>query len=191
MTAEDGDVDADDLLLDAEGELAPVPGAGERVLFRRLNLPPDVAVGDYQVIAQVDPRRFIADLRPANNERMAPLTVVAACVDDDPRSNEGPLTATPLQASPFEGGVICPHTEDWYRLASEAGAGEVRLSFEHARGDLDLRVYDAEQALLGQSRGEGDLETVPFELEAAGDLLIRVDGFDGDQNGYTLEWTLP
>jgi hypothetical protein len=89
--------------------------------------------------------------------------------------------------------VICAFTEDWYALPVDA-AGEVtvRLTFDAAAGDLDLLVYDAEgELLLGESRTEASPETVTFDVDAAGTVLVRVDGFLEAENDYRLEWVLP
>jgi hypothetical protein len=177
--------------------VARVPGAGETVLRQRLRLPADLEEGAWFVLAVVDPDAEVADLNRANNSAAAPLGVVAACVDDDLRENEGPLTATALEAdaSPREGGVICAHTEDWYALPVEGpGAVEVRLAFEHATGDLDLllwRLADGGLELLGASETEADVEVVEIEVDGAGEVLVQVTGFDDAEASYTLSWSLP
>lgn len=170
-------------------------GAGVAALRKKLNLPAMLEGGEWFVIAVVDPDTEQPDIRRANNELSAPLTVQAACVDDDARENEGPLTATDLtdEASPLEAAVICAFTEDWYALpVAASGPVDVALTFEHAAGDLDLRVYAADGVtLLGESASEDDDEAVQVIIgEAPTTILIRVDGFFDAENRYDLSWSL-
>lgn len=189
--SEDDTFDDDDVRV---GETLVDVGGADRVPVEvRLRLPADVPPGDAFIVGVVDPDREAPDVQPGNNAESTPLVVVAACEDDDPRTNEGPRTATPVDEADgaVEGGVICPHTEDWFAL--ETGAGEVvlRLSFAHDAGDLDLVVRDEGGALLGESRTTDDEEVVVLDLEAPATLLVGVDGFLDAANSYTLSWTLP
>ncbi|MEZ4475435.1 MAG: pre-peptidase C-terminal domain-containing protein [bacterium] len=184
---------ANDVVL-AERTLPRVDGAAVLEVRQRLRLPPGLQADDGFVIAVLDPLREVADVRPANNIASTPLAVVAACMDDDARENEGPLTATSLEGAvnPLNGGVICPFTEDWYALPVD-GDGDVTIAlrFQHARGDLDLEVYGALGELLAASATEGDEEQVVVPVAGPDVLLIRVDGFLDAQNDYRLSWTLP
>lgn len=192
LLSADDQPSADDVEL-ARAEVARVDGAASQTITQRLRVPRDAMEGDGFVVVVLDPERQIADVRRGNDVGAAPLSVAAACVDDDPRSNEGPATATPLDASPLEGGVVCPFTEDWYALDLDAaGALTVRLAFDHALGDLDLVVWDAEgAAVLGESRTEADEEVVELALDAPGRVLLQVDGFLDARNTYTLDWERP
>ena len=179
----------------AEFVVPRVPGAGCVDVQQRIRIPRGADAGDGFVVAVVDPLANIADLNRANNEAATAFSVVAACVDDDPRTNEGFLTATPLEPalSPHEGGVICAHTQDWYALPVEAGEAVVRLAFDHDVGDLDLALYtvvDGQPELLGASETENDEERVAVDVQA-GELLVQVLGFDDAAAPYTLSWTLP
>ena len=177
-----------------ERSIARIEGAAVLEVRQRLRLPADLRPDDGYIITVLDPDREVADLRPANNVLSTPLAVVAACIDDDQRENEGPATASPLEGvpSPLAGGVICAFTEDWYALpVAAAGDVNVDLRFQHARGDLDLEIYAEDGMLLGESRGEGDLEHIALRVAAPGTLLIRVDGFLDARNDYTLSWTTP
>ena len=192
LLSADGQPSADDLEL-ARAVVPVVAGASSVTLGQRLRLPRDVAAGAYQVVVVLDPERQVADVRPGNNVGTAPLQVAVACADDDPRTNEGPSTATPLGDSPLEGGVICAFTEDWYALeVAGQGSLSVTLRFEHAAGDLDLSLWDAAgERLLGESRTEAEVEVVTIDVVGAGVILVQVDGFLDAENAYTLEWSAP
>ncbi len=181
------DTELGELVLPRVGNLEP---AGFR---HRLRVPANAAAGGRFVIAEVDPDRMLGDARRADNALAAPLSVQAACVDDDPRTNEGPATASPvsLEGASVEA-VICGYTEDWYRLSVvEAGTLGIALVFDADGADLDLLVYDAARPNgppLAQSATDASPEAVT--LEGPADVLIRVDGFLDAEGAYTLRWTL-
>jgi PKD repeat protein len=185
---------ADDLVI-AEARVPQIGGAAATLVRQRLTLPAEAPAGPAFVVVDLDPERDVADLRPGNNQGAVALEVIGACQDDDPRSNEGPRTATALdpEAGALENGVICAFTEDWFTLpVANAGAVTVTVAFAHGEGDLDLQIWDAEaNALLGESRTEANEESVDLVLDAAGAVLIRVDGFLDARNDYRLSWTLP
>ncbi len=185
---------ADDVVL-AEHRVARIEGGAELALRQRLTIPADAPAGQRFIVADLDPDRRLPDLRPGNNRGAAAIAIVPACVDDDPRDNEGPRTATPLEAADgaHDGGVICAFTEDWYALPVDAaGRVTVRLTFDAAAGDLDLFVYGEDgESLLGESRTEGAPESVTVDVEVAGTVLVRVDGFLEAEGDYRLEWVLP
>ena len=185
---------ADDTTL---GELVVplVPGAGEADATRRLRVPRGADPGAGFVVAVVDPEARVADLNRRNNTGSVAFEINAACIDDDFRTNEGPLTATPLEGpSPHEGGVICPHTQDWYALqVDDAGEVTVSIEFDNAAGDLDLalwRMADGVPEFIDASETDRDIEALTLEVPA-GALLIQVTGFDDAAAPYRLSWTLP
>ncbi len=184
----------DDAVLASPG-LARLEGVDAVTTSGRARLPRGLQAGSWFLVVELDPAQVVADPRRGNNVQAVPFTVRAACVDDDPRANEGPLGATPLEGSSglLEGGVVCAFTEDWFTLtAARAGEVEFTLSFDGAAGDLDLEVYAADGVtLLAESRTEADEERVVFDLDAPGEVLVRVDGFVDAANTYDLAWSLP
>lgn len=195
LLSDDDEPSVDDVVI-GERVLPLVDGAAAVDLAQRLDIPADVAPGPWFVLAVADPDRQIADVRPSNDVAAAPLEVLAACEDDDPRDNEGPVGAAELDAldGGYEGGIICPFTEDWFAVfVDDVGPVTVTLDFDPAAGDLDLVVLDGfgGGVLLGESATEGAPESVMFDIDGPTGLLIGVDGFDDARNSYTLTWELP
>ncbi len=195
LLSDDDESSVDDVFI-GERILPFVDGAAQVTFDQRLALPDDVAPGERFVIAVADPEREIADVRPSNDEAAAPYTVRAACADDDPRTNESPQGADPLVPADgaYEGGVICPFTEDWFTVFAErAGRVRITLDFDPAGGDLDLVVLSGfdDYALLAESATEGSPEVVEFDIDGITSLVIGIDGFDDARNDYTVSWELP
>lgn len=85
--------------------------------------------------------------------------------------------------------------EDWYRLALSAPTGPghyVAIEFDHAEGDLDLELFDADGVFFAGSAGVGDLEEIGGEGLAAGEWYLRVYGFNGATNpDYVVRYNAP
>ncbi len=90
----------------------------------------------------------------------------AQCAYGEP--NDSFDTAYPVMPGVDTGpGAICPTTSgvddlDYYKVTVPASASTVtvQITFTNAVGDLDLKLYDATQTTVAQSRGFGDGETI-------------------------------
>jgi len=116
-------------------------------------------------------------------------------IADASEPNDGLASATDL--GPIEGEQVRPdlsiHTsgdEDWFRFETVREAGKVdlvRLDFQHALGDLDLRLLDAGGNLVASSTSRDDGEEIWLDDRAAGTYYVQVVGHDGAVSGdYTL-----
>ena len=80
-----------------------------------------------------------------------------ACIDDaydDANSNDSPVNAAVVGDSNNNESVLilCPSDVDWYQIELNAGDGlEVDLTFTHANGDIDLRLYRRNNGGLTES----------------------------------------
>ncbi|CAD5956151.1 clostripain-related cysteine peptidase [Planktothrix agardhii] len=81
--------------------------------------------------------------------------------------------------------------DDWFKFRkTSAGNVDVRLTFEHDYGDVDLEVRDSNNQLIGQSQGTSDTETVSFNAAAQGTYYVRAYGYQGVTNpNYRLQIT--
>ncbi|MBE9145418.1 pre-peptidase C-terminal domain-containing protein [Planktothrix mougeotii] len=81
--------------------------------------------------------------------------------------------------------------DDWFKFRkTSAGNVDVRLTFEHDYGDVDLEVRDSNNQLIGQSQGTSDTETVSFNAAAQGTYYVRAYGYEGATNpNYRLQIT--
>lgn len=77
---------------------------------------------------------------------------------------------------------------DYYRVtASATGTLTFSLTFSNALGDVDMRIYDANQALLGSSTSVVDGESVSVNATAGQYFFVYVYGFQGATNpNYSL-----
>ncbi|MFC1600719.1 pre-peptidase C-terminal domain-containing protein [Candidatus Sumerlaeota bacterium] len=81
--------------------------------------------------------------------------------------------------------------DDWY-VVNVTGDNQrltVNALFEHAGGNIDIEIYNANGDLLGTANSMTDNEHLAQLLGAAGDYYIRVYG-DNAGNDYDLHWTL-
>ena len=77
---------------------------------------------------------------------------------------------------------------DWYKVTASSGQTlAVTTSFTHAKGDLDLRVYNPSQTEVGNSAGSVNSENVTIPSTTAGSYYIFVYGFNNAKNlNYSL-----
>ncbi|MBN2494521.1 MAG: PPC domain-containing protein, partial [Deltaproteobacteria bacterium] len=106
------------------------------------------------------------------------------CADDTFEQNDTRGEASSISTGSYPDLKICAGDEDWYRVSGLSGAFTVSIHFTNASGDLDLAVSDAQGGSLGESQGVGDSETV--QSSASGDIYIRVYGYSGAENSYSL-----
>ncbi len=81
---------------------------------------------------------------------------------------------------------------DYYKFVLDAAGTSknfFRINFTDADGDLDLILCDAKGNEISSSENRGqDSETVLFTGLAAGTYYVRVQGYSGALNNYTLDW---
>ena len=82
--------------------------------------------------------------------------------------------------------------DDWFQFTTLAdGEVQIDLRFHHNLGDVDLRIFDADNNYLGGSFSVTDDESLALNLDQ-GTYYARVYGYAGASNpNYDLEITLP
>jgi hypothetical protein len=76
---------------------------------------------------------------------------------------------------------VCASDEDWYRIDATRSV-TVRISFTHSAGDLDMQAVAADGRVLSSSDGTANTESVT----ATGPFYVRVHGYNGAANAYTI-----
>ncbi|HJL20417.1 MAG TPA: hypothetical protein RMH99_32420 [Sandaracinaceae bacterium LLY-WYZ-13_1] len=99
----------------------------------------------------------------------------------DPAGGASRAVAAPLAWGTSVDARLCADEEDWFRVDAESEI-TVRIDFEHDDGDLDLELLDTDGASLGTSTSVQDTESVT----ASGPLYVRVYGYRGAANAYTI-----
>ncbi|MEO5368391.1 MAG: PPC domain-containing protein, partial [Magnetococcus sp. WYHC-3] len=82
--------------------------------------------------------------------------------DNDSRETATSL-GTVVGSVAYEDLTITADDDDWYSFTLEGSSNlgsSVELAFNHARGDLDMTLYDAQGQQVGGSYGVGNSETV-------------------------------
>ena len=112
------------------------------------------------------------------------------CQDDSDEENDDPINGTGIiTATTKPGQVLCPGDEDWYWVyLYEGQTVVVDLTFAHANGDLDLKLYDSEvtpdtlfEHQLASSVTVTDNEHLEYTAEMDSDFNIRVYGWNIEQ----------
>ena len=76
---------------------------------------------------------------------------------------------------------------DWFLINAVGGTPlEVRIEFQHDSGDMDLELYDDQNALVDHSWGTSDFEEVTLTTTSASSFYARVLGYQGAIGNYDL-----
>lgn len=174
----------------------PAMSAGEtRSVTKKLNVPEAQPGGSYYVGVVADPSGAVSEASESNNtaHSASPITVTAMCTDDGFEENDTISTASTMAVGGTTNGlVVCSGDPDYYAFTpSSSGTLTLSIAFTHANGDLDMRLYDgASQALLGSSTGTSDSESISMTVTGGHLYKLKVYGFAGAANGYTMTTTL-
>jgi len=112
-------------------------------------------------------------------------------VDDDFEDNDELASASRVEPGAWRNLVVLPQDDDWFVFElCRGGTLTVTLLFEHSWGDVDLAAYDAQGGLLGRSIGTEDTERVTASVAEAQPVFVRVYGFAGAANTYSMQATM-
>ncbi|HOX43688.1 MAG TPA: hypothetical protein PK668_08820 [Myxococcota bacterium] len=105
--------------------------------------------------------------------------------------NASQADAAEVAAGTYPGLRVCDGRSDWFHLPREAAVGQatVRIAFEHAQGDLDMKLHDADGQVLADSQGTQNTESISFYM--SGERWVEVYGYSGAANTYELTVELP
>ncbi len=101
----------------------------------------------------------------------------------DPEGGDDAITqASALLAGASIEARICADDVDFYRVDAGSSTVTVIVSFRHTDGDLDVEAVTEGGAELARSWSSSDEERV----SASGTFYVRVHGYAGAQNTYTI-----
>jgi cysteine-rich repeat protein len=113
--------------------------------------------------------------------------------DDRFENNDVVTEATPMAAGDYEDLQIIANDEDWYAIdLCEGGTLSVQVNFIDVLGDLDITLYrdSANLQYLRGSSTSSDNESLTYTSNEAGTVYLKIAGFSGDSNQYTLNLTI-
>ncbi len=112
----------------------------------------------------------------------------AGCDDDNLEPNNSADEAWPLDVA-FDGRLtVCADDEDWFQIEKGNRGFDVRLSFRHALGDIDVFVVSADGDFQASSTGVDDAERVTVPDGAPrGAYWVQVVVLGAAANSYRLQ----
>jgi hypothetical protein len=150
--------------------------------------------GDQESIEYVAAAPQMVFLRIPGDEALIngyDLTVDAqspACEPDDLEEDDLSEEASAVAPGDEIAGTLCASDSDWFTLVLPADVPlELTLDFDHAVGDLNLYVFDADgETLVASSESETDHEEIDFLVDTPGRFFVQVAGTGRAQAAYTL-----
>lgn len=185
-------LDEGDTLVHSAAIDGAVPGKKVLMVQEKFTVPFNTEPGNYSLFVLADYDELVEESNEGNNANSGPIEVIGICIDDQLEPNNLPFLASDIQLGNHEGLQVCPFDLDWYTI--ELFEGEtisVTATFENAIGDLDLRLYDANNFFVPVVKAfeTNDGEQLKFTVEAGqeGFYFIRVNGLSGASNSYDLD----
>lgn len=111
----------------------------------------------------------------------------ACCVDDAFEPDDALATARPAAGGSFEG-TICPMDADHIAIPiAGASTVDITVTFDAARSDIDIELFDPSGVRIASSAGTTDTETITRMVTTSGTYVLRVFGFTMESNTYLGE----
>lgn len=186
---DEGDVDV------AVWSIGGVPGKETVDVSHKVSVPFSTQPGDYWLLVEADSAGLVEESNEDNNYSPVGLAVAKLCLPDAFEPNDillsGDAVAPLVEAPGAMGLALCPFDIDWYRVDVPSGKTvTVTAVFSTEEGDLDLRLYDPQYSTtlpVEVSQTPDDDETVSYTPPAGGEVLLRLNGFNGASAAYDLE----
>jgi Bacterial pre-peptidase C-terminal domain len=106
---------------------------------------------------------------------------------DEFEPNNSPTAAAAITEGTHDGLEVCSTNEDYFEITVPAGGSvTARIEFTHSAGDLDMTLYQGENK-IASSTSSNDAEEA--SVSAAGTYILRVYGYNGAANTYSLTIT--
>ncbi|HCP47640.1 MAG TPA: hypothetical protein DIU15_16480, partial [Deltaproteobacteria bacterium] len=117
------------------------------------------------------------------------ITYGASCIEDTFEEDDYPFLATPVPMWVSDYTVTdmtaCPADSDWFEtFVTDTEWLSVDVTFAHAQGDIDLKVYDPSGALRLWSFGWADFESALIDVDSSGWWSVEVYIIDGSDDLY-------
>ncbi len=155
----------------------------------KVPVPVEAKPGPAWLFIKIDSQSQVVESQEVNNVDQISMQVVKLCLADALEPNNTPSFAKALDIGTVQDLSVCPFELDWYVVEAEAGETvTLTATFDQALGDLDMRLYEPGKfgAAVAVSATKNVPEQIVFKSPKAGKYYLRIGGFAGDSNAYTL-----
>ncbi len=117
-------------------------------------------------------------------------TADACCVNDAFEPDDSRATARTPTLDEFEG-TLCPMDSDHIRIPiTGASRVQIDVTFDGARSDIDIELFNPAGTVIASSRGTSDIESIDAMVTTAGSYVLRVFGYTEESNSYLGQVTV-
>ncbi len=187
----DDKFDASDVKVYEQGVTDGLKAKTVKELDDKVPLPVDAVPGPAWLFIKVDNKDEIPESQEINNVDGKALAVVKLCLADALEPNNTPTYAKPLDIGTVKDLSLCPYELDWYVIEAQAGETiTLTATFDQALGDLDLRLYEPGKfgTAIAAAATKKAPEQIVYKASKSGKLYLRIGGFAGDSNSYSLSF---
>ena len=93
---------------------------------------------------------------------------------------------------PFSDSSLKCNDHDWFKLTNVSAGATINATtnFTHANGDLDLTLWNSSGIQVGLSESTNNQEGIVYTAPSTGDYYIKVYGYNGAKNSYSMSVTV-
>ncbi|MCA9564810.1 MAG: hypothetical protein KC561_15040, partial [Myxococcales bacterium] len=114
---------------------------------------------------------------------------VGGCVEDS-FEPDGISSPQLLSAGSLSDMGLC-NGDDFWRIDLRSGMrAQIDIQFSHALGDVDMAIVRPDQSIVAVSEGVADFEHLTYMATSDESIILRVYGYDGAQNSYSIDLSL-
>ncbi len=85
-------------------------------------------------------------------------------------------------------GNVCANRDSWFSLdMRQTEEAEIKVLFPHADGDIDIALFDAQNAEQARSESTNNEESVSWKANSDEVVFLRVYGYNGASNRITVD----
>jgi hypothetical protein len=117
------------------------------------------------------------------------ITVTWGDGDDQFEENDQQSEAAPLyEYNYYHNLYVFSNDDDWYSMTISADSLSIICIFDHANGDINMDLVDANGIILATSQSTTDDEQISHIVDELGTYYIHVYLSSGTSNTYTFWW---
>ena len=114
--------------------------------------------------------------------------ILEAPQNDKFEPNQEKAQATRISPGMYRGLKIIKGDKDWYKVyMKENHKLKIKAYFSHAKGDLDIALYNEKSKKLSKGNSSSDNEEAEVKIINSGYYYIKVHGYQDASNEYDLE----
>ncbi|MCX7958178.1 MAG: PPC domain-containing protein [Deltaproteobacteria bacterium] len=146
----------------------------------------DTEVAEFENLPDIILVRVPAKTKATNYSLKIDVSAMT-CTDDTYEPNNSFYSARKMEAGSYNSLVLCPSDEDYYSFALNTNDRiEVEISFDNAKADIDIVLFDPLMKEVAYSITSGGTEKITHTAASSGNYILNVFAWDNGSAPYQM-----